>query len=403
MKIKHLKIKVPGDKSITHRAIIIASMARGKSVLFNPLICEDTLATIAAMKALGADITLQNNTLTVKGKGLYGFTAPDDIIDCGNSATTMRMLMGLLAGQKFNSSLTGDSSLMSRPMLRVIEPLKQMGADIVPGDNGYIIHGSPLHSIVYNMPVSSAQIKTALLFADYYADRKNCINDPGNSRNHTELMLETYGKSLKGRKIKIPGDISSAAYLIAKALITPDSDIKLLDVGVNATRTGYIDILKKMGADISYSRIRRYGREKVADIRVKYSHLKAADISGDIIPRVIDELPLIAVLSCFADGTTAIRDASELRVKESDRITAVVNGINLIGGNACEKADGMDIIGSSGAMLHSAEIETYGDHRIAMSFLILTDVIPELTVKNKECVAVSYPTFFNDITSLFCS
>ena len=193
MKKKHLKIKVPGDKSITHRAIIIASMARGKSVIINPLICEDTMATITAMRALGADITLQNNIITVKGKGLHGFTAPKYTIDCGNSATTMRMLMGLLSGQKFNSSLTGDSSLMARPMLRVIDPLRQMGADIEFGSNEYIIHGSTLHSIIYDMPVSSAQVKTALLLADYYADRKNCIHDPGTSRNHTELMLETYG------------------------------------------------------------------------------------------------------------------------------------------------------------------------------------------------------------------
>lgn len=403
MKKKHLKIKVPGDKSITHRAIIIASMARGKSVIINPLICDDTMATITAMRALGADITLQNNILTVKGKGLYGFAAPKDTIDCGNSATTMRMLMGLLAGQKFNSSLTGDSSLMARPMLRVIDPLRQMGANIECGNNEYVIQGSKLHSIFYDMPVSSAQVKTALLLADYYADRKNCIQDPGNSRDHTELMLETYGKALKGRKIRIPGDISSAAFMIAKALITPDSDIKLLDVGINPTRTGYIDILKRMGADISYSRIKRYGREKAADIRVRYSRLKATEISGEIIPRVIDELPLIAVLACFADGTTIIRDAAELRVKESDRITATVNGINLLGGNACEKADGMDIIGSPDVKFHPAELETNGDHRIAMSFLILTDIVPGLDIKNKECVAVSYPTFFNDITSLFCS
>lgn len=403
MKKKHLKIKVPGDKSITHRAIIIASMARGKSVIINPLICEDTMATITAMRALGTDITLQNNIITVKGKGLHGFTAPKYTIDCGNSATTMRMLMGLLSGQKFNSSLTGDSSLMARPMLRVIDPLRQMGADIESGSNEYIIHGSMLHSIIYDMPVSSAQVKTALLLADYYADRKSRINDPGTSRNHTELMLETYGKAMKGRKIEIPGDISSAAYLIAKALITPDSDIKLLDVGINPTRTGYIDILKRMGADISCSRIRKCGREKAANIRVRYSHLKATEISGDIIPRVIDELPLIAVLACFADGTTTIRDAAELRVKESDRITATVNGINLLGGNACEKADGMDIIGSPDVKFHPAELETNGDHRIAMSFLILSDLIPVIKVKNKECVAVSYPTFFNDITSLFCS
>ena len=403
MKNKHLKIKVPGDKSITHRAIIIASMARGKSVIINPLICEDTMATITAMQALGADITLHNDILTVKGKGLYGFTAPKDTIDCGNSATTMRMLMGLLAGQKFNSSLTGDSSLMARPMLRIIDPLRQMGANIECRNNEYVIQGSTLHSINYDMPVSSAQVKTALLLADYYADRKNFIKDPGNSRNHTELMLETYGKALKGRKLRIPGDISSTAFLIAKALITPHSDIKLLDVGINPTRTGYIEILKKMGADISYSRIRWYGREKAADIRVRYSHLKATEISGDIIPRVIDELPLIAVLACFADGTTTIRDASELRVKETDRIKTTVNGINLIGGNTCEKADGMDIIGSPDIVFHPAEIETNGDHRIAMSFLILSDLIPEIKVKNKECVAVSYPTFFNDITSLFCS
>ena len=403
MKKKHLKIKVPGDKSITHRAMVLASMARGKSVIINPLICEDTMSTINAMKALGVDITFENNTLIVKSKGLYEFMPPDNTIDCGNSATTMRMLMGLLAGQKFNSSLSGDSSLMSRPMLRVIEPLQQMGADITSGENKYTIHGSTLHSIVYDMPVSSAQVKTALLLADFYADRKSIINDPGNSRNHTELMLETYGKALKGRKIRIPGDVSSAAYLIAKALITPDSDIKLLDVGINPARTGYIDILKRMGADISISGIRRYGREKAADISVRYSHLKATDISGDIIPRVIDELPLIAVLACFAEGTTTIRDAAELRVKESDRITSIVTGINLIGGNACEKADGMDITGSADAMFCPAEIETNSDHRIAMSFLILSDLIPELKVKNKECVAVSYPTFFKDITSLFYS
>lgn len=403
MRKKIIKTKVPGDKSITHRAIIIASIARGKSVIINPLLCDDTMSTISAMKALGADITVKNNRMIIIGKGINGLSAPTECIDCGNSATTLRMLLGLLSGQNFDSVLTGDSSLMSRPMSRIIEPLRQMGASIEHLDNKYIIHGSELHSINYKMTVSSAQVKTGLLLADMYADHKSIIEDPGTCRNHTELMLKKYGKALKGTKLEIPGDISSAAFIIAKALITPGAEIELLNVGINPTRTGFIEILKKMGADIRLSHFHKYGYEKAADITVKHSQLKCVDISGEIIPRIIDELPVIAILSCFANGTTTIRDASELRVKESDRIHCIVNGINALGGCASEKADGMDITGSADIKLNPAVIDPCGDHRIAMSFLILADIIKEIEVKNKECVAVSYPTFLEDITSLFCS
>lgn len=403
MKKTTAKINIPGDKSITHRAVIIASVARGKTTIDNALICEDTLSTVNALRELGVVIEIKNTCITVFGKGLYGLTEPCNIINCGNSATTMRLLMGLLSAQSFDTYLTGDTSLMKRPMDRVIKPLEMMGASIKCENDTYHIYpvnGSSLHPINYTMPVSSAQIKSAIMLADLYTEGKSEITDPGMSRNHTELMLEYFGKSMKGRKLRVPCDISSAAYIIAKALITPGSDIKLRDIGINPTRTGLIDALKNMGADITFSNIKKYGKEPAADIRVKYSHLHGTLISGKSVSRMIDELPLLAVLSSLADGTTEIRDAGELRIKESDRIHALSEGLSKIGVNVIEKADGLIVQGCSSEKLHASEIDSYDDHRIAMSFLILTDILKGISVKNKECVAISYPTFLDDITSV---
>ncbi len=403
MKKKLKKMIISGDKSITHRAVIMASCARGKSVIYNPLYCDDTMATIDAFRKLGINITVLKNKMIVIGKGLYGLSCPSGVIDCHNSATTMRLLMGLLAGQEFDSVLTGDENLMSRPMDRIIDPLTEMGASIRREGNAYLISGRKLHSIQYDMPVSSAQVKSALLLAGMYTGEKMLINDPGNSRDHTELMFKEYGKAMKGRKLFIPGDISSAAFFIAKALITKNAEIKLLNVGINSTRTGCIDAMKAMGADITVNNIRRYGYEPVADIKVRFSHLHGTEIKGDIIPRIIDELPVISVLAGFADGITTIADASELRFKESDRIKAMYDGLKSLGINVSEKADGLEIEGSAPDRMRPAVIDSHCDHRVAMSFLILTDIVPGLSVLKKECVAVSCPTFINDLNSLFCS
>ncbi len=396
MSTKPRKINIPGDKSITHRSIILGSIARGKTLICHPLLCDDTLSTINAFRTLGVKIIKRSDRLEIYGRGLNGLTVPDTIIDCGNSATTMRLLMGLLAGQNFDSYLTGDESLMNRPMDRVIIPLTQMGTSIVREDNVYHISGRKLKSVVYDMPVSSAQVKSAIMLADLYAEGTSVINDTGTSRNHTELMLDYFGKPLRGRKITIPGDVSSAAYHIARTLLIPGAEITIKNVGVNLTRTGYIDVLRSMGAEIRIRKIRRYGYEPVADISARYSHLHATEICGAMIPRVIDELPLLAVLSAFAEGKTVIRDAGELRFKESDRIRSVVLGLKTLGVNAIELPDGLEVTGMSSDNMRAGVIDSYNDHRIAMSFLILSGIIPGIKVENKECVAVSYPTFFED-------
>ncbi|MDO4938632.1 MAG: 3-phosphoshikimate 1-carboxyvinyltransferase [Lachnospiraceae bacterium] len=396
MKKKIRKISVPGDKSITHRAIIIGSLARGKTRIINPLVCDDTMSTVSAMRSLGITVLKEEKSLTVLGHGINGLKKPSYIIDCGNSATTMRLLMGILSGQEFDSYLTGDESLMKRPMDRVIIPLSQMGALITREGNAYHISGRKLHSINYTMPVSSAQVKSAIMLADLFAERNSVINDPGKSRNHTELMLDYFGKTLKGKKIIIPGDISSAAYHIAETLISPGAEIIIKNVGINETRTGFIDVIRSMGAQVQIKNKKSFANEPVADIHVRNSALYGTSIKNPVIPRVIDEIPLLAVLAAFAEGKTEIRDSSELRLKESDRINSVIQGLKSIGVNVSERADGMDITGTMPEDMQAAEIDSYADHRIAMSFLILTHIIPGLKVKNKECVAVSYPTFFKD-------
>ena len=391
------KLHIPGDKSITHRALLIASVARGKTVIRNASVCRDTLATVNAVRSLGITVKSEKNRLIVYGKGLNGLTGPKDVINCGNSATTMRLLMGLLAGQKFDSVLTGDESLMKRPMDRVIAPLTLMGASIRRDGNRYLVSGRKLHPIEYDMPVSSAQVKSSVMLADLYTEGKSVIYDPGTSRNHTELMLDSFGKIMKGTKISVPGDISSASYIIAKTLLTPSDVRTISNVGINPTRTGILEVLKTMGADITVRNIRRFNNEPTADIIVRYSSLHSTEIKGNIIPGVIDELPLIAVLSSLASGKTVIRDASELRVKESDRIRSIVQGLTALGVNVTETADGMEIIGTFPDKMVPAEIDSFNDHRVAMSFLILADIVQGISVKNKECVAISYPTFLKDL------
>lgn len=403
-------ITVPGDKSISHRALMIASIAEGNTTIKGLLKGEDNMATLEAFKKMGVTIDVFKNRVVVKGRGLHGLIEPYDVMDAGNSGTTARLLTGLLAGQDFNSVITGDRYLKERPMKRVIEPLSRMGARILGREGNtkapLIIMGSKLKGKTYNSPIASAQVKSAILLAGLYAKGTTTVKEPSLSRDHTELMLAYFGAEIKrkgttvsikggqklmGQEIIVPGDISSAAFFIVAALITEHSALTIKDVGLNPTRTGVIDILKKMDGNIQVSNLRGVSGEQVGDIHVRSSKLKGIDIKGDVIPRAIDELPVIAVAAAFAKGTTRIRDAKELRVKESDRIAAMANklmGMDII---VTEYPDGMDIIGGTpiGSMYTSN-----GDHRVAMAMAIagLAAKVESIIV-DTQCIDTSFPGF----------
>lgn len=417
------EINVPGDKSISHRSIMLGSLAEGDTIITGFLKSADCISTMNAFRAMGIDIEENNETIIVHGKGLNGLSKPEHIIDCGNSGTTTRILSGILAGQKFPTALTGDESIQKRPMKRVIEPLSKLGASIRSVKNNGCapleIEPQPLHGADIRINIASAQVKSALLLAGLYADGPVSVTEPSLSRNHTELMLKSFGadisagtadsptaiitpgKTLHGQRISVPGDISSAAYFIGAALITPDSEVLVKNVGINPTRAGLIEVFKTMNANITLLDEREAAGEKVADILVKTSELKACTIKGDIIPTLIDELPLIAVVASQAEGTTVIADAEELKVKESNRIDLTVNNLNAMGADASATDDGMIIRGKT--PLHHAVINTAKDHRIAMSFavaaLISSDFEPT-EILDSECVAISYPEFFDDLASL---
>ena len=408
------QIKVPGDKSISHRAVMLGSLANGVTEISGFLKGADCLSTIDCFRKMGIDIDINGENVTVHGNGLRGLKKPDEMLYTGNSGTTTRLLCGILAGQNFDTSITGDVSIQKRPMGRVVKPLSMMGAKI---ENEYCplyITGTKLHGIDYKMPVASAQVKTAIILAGLYADGETVIHEIEKSRDHTELMLSAMGadltvdnlditvkptNDLTAVNVDVPGDISSAAFFLVLGAIMPNSQITVTNVGINPTRTGIIDVLKDMGADITLENVHTSAGETVADITVRSSSLKGTTVGGDIIPRLIDELPIIAVAAVFADGQTVIKDAQELKVKETNRIRAVVDEFNKCGIDITETDDGMIING--GKSIHGADFKTYGDHRMAMSLTVLAQLADgESTLDDSDCACVSYPTFFDDFYKL---
>lgn len=419
-KVNGLKgeITVPGDKSISHRSIMLGALANGTTTVRGFLMGEDCLSTIDCFRKLGIDIDVTDDLVTIHGKGLHGLRKPDCELYTGNSGTTTRIISGILAGQDFECSLNGDASIQKRPMKRIMEPLSMMGANIesVKG-NGcapLLIKGSKLHGINYQSKVASAQVKSAILFAGLYADSPTFVSEPVLSRNHTEIMMEFFGGKLnvngttvgiepgvefEGRDIEVPGDISSAAFFIVAGLITPNSEILIKNVGINPTRDGIIKVCEAMGGDITILNKTNKNGETIADILVKSSELKGTVIEGDIIPTLIDELPVIAVMAAFANGETVIKDAAELRVKESDRIELMVNNLKAMGADVTGTPDGMIING--GNELNGASVFCAMDHRIAMAMSIAGINASGVTdIPESDCVNVSYPGFFETINSI---
>ncbi|MEW6541266.1 MAG: 3-phosphoshikimate 1-carboxyvinyltransferase [Bacillota bacterium] len=413
------EICVPGDKSISHRAVMLGSLAHGETAATNFLPGEDCLATVRCFRALGVEIEgPDKDAVRIRGRGPKALTEAPDVLDAGNSGTTMRLMLGILAGQPFFSVLTGDASLRRRPMGRVTGPLREMGATILGRDNANLapiaVTGGRLSGLKYWLPVASAQLKSALLLAGLFADGPTEITEPVATRDHTERMLNAFGArvarrgrvvtvspspDLGGREIRIPGDISSAAFFIVAALITPESDLVLKDVGVNPTRTGILDALADMGARISVSRPRETGGEPVADIRVRSSALRGTVIEGALIPRLVDEIPVLAVAAAYADGETVIRDAAELRVKESDRLTATRNELSGLGADIGETPDGLVIRGPR--RLTGGECESHGDHRIAMAAAVAGLAASDVTIiRDSGCIDVSFPGFADALNSL---
>ena len=413
------EVSIPGDKSISHRSVMFASLANGMTEIHNFLSGADCLATIDCFRKIGIKIEEHQNRILVHGKGLHGLTAPSETLQVKNSGTTTRLLSGILAGQPFSTSLSGDESLNSRPMKRIIEPLTQMGAHISSlhgnGCAPLIIEPGKLHGIHYTSPVASAQVKSCILLAGLYADGETSVTEPILSRNHTELMLKEFGADIRtvhqlagseatsviqpcpelhGQKITVPGDISSAAYFIAAGLLVPDSEILVKNVGINPTRAGLLKVCEDMGGNITLLNERTEAGEKMADILVRSSQLHGISIHGDIIPTLIDEIPIIAVMAACAEGTTIIRDAQELRVKETDRIETITDNLIAMGCSVLPTEDGMVIKG--GEPLKGATIHTLLDHRIAMAFSIAALVADGRTkILDSHCIDVSYPGFYD--------
>lgn len=420
VKTSHLRgeLNVPGDKSISHRAIMLGAIAEGTTYVTNFLQGADCLSSIDCFRKMGIQIENNTDTVTVHGKGLHGLTRPNSVLDVGNSGTTMRLMSGILSAMPFSCTVTGDGSIQKRPMGRIITPLSLMGAKITSKENNecapLIIEGKPLHAIHYDSPVASAQVKSSILLAGLYADGITSVTEPYLSRNHSELMLDYFGatvtsdgttatitpcEKLIGQEIEVPGDISSAAYFIGAGLITPNSEILIKNVGINPTRDGILRVVRAMGGNITLLNRRYAGKEETADLLVKTSSLSGTTIEGALIPTLIDEIPLLAVLACFANGTTVIKDASELKVKESNRIDTCVTNLKAMGADIEATDDGMIIHG--GKPLHGAVIDSHLDHRIAMSFSIAgINADGETTIVGSECVNISYPTFYNDLRQL---
>lgn len=407
-------LTVPGDKSISHRAVMFGALAKGTTRITHFLEGADCLSTISCFRKMGIEIERNQDQILVHGKGLHGLQAPSGTLDVGNSGTTTRLISGILAGQNFSSEIDGDASIRTRPMKRIMAPLASMGADIISRNNNgcapLIITGKPLHAVHYDSPVASAQVKSCVLLAGMYADGITSVTEPFLSRNHTEIMLNYFGAKvsstgtsaaiypepvLEARDIVVPGDISSAAYFIAAGLLTPDSEILLKNVGINPTRAGILKVCRSMGADITLLNENPEG-EPTADLLIRTSSLKGTVIQGADIPTLIDEIPMIAVMAAFAQGITIIRDAQELKVKESDRIAVMVDNLKRMGADIEGTDDGMIIHG--GRPLHGAAIDSHLDHRVAMSFAVAGTICEgEMEIQDAQCVDISYPEFYKDL------
>jgi len=422
-RIKHVnrlcgELIVPGDKSISHRALMLASLAETSTEIHGLSPCADVNSTRQCLNSLGVKITIDGDTFTVHGNGLHSYVEPQQVLDAGNSGTTIRLLSGILAGQPFVSTLTGDESLKKRPMKRIIEPLQQMGARINGVENGFApltIMGGSLKGIAYQLPVASAQVKSCVLLAGLFADGKTTVIEPAKSRDHTERLLKFIGATLEieGHQISVngrphlrshtlivPGDLSSAAFFIAAASVIKNSDITIKNVGINPTRTGILDVLQQMGCVFKFQNNRHVNNEPCADIRIRPAALKGIKIGGEFIPRVIDEIPILAVIATQAQGQTIIRDAAELRIKETDRLAAVCTNLQKMGARVTELPDGLVIEGEQ--TLGGAEIDTFDDHRIAMAFAIAGLLAQgETHISHAECVNISYPNFFEQLEALY--
>ncbi len=411
------EMTVPGDKSISHRAVMFGSLAEGTTEITNFLQGADCLSTIDCFRKMGIEIENTPERILIRGRGLHGLSAPSSILDTGNSGTTTRLISGILAAQPFETTLTGDASIQKRPMRRIIEPLSMMGADIasVNGNDCAPLHiaGGKLHGIHYHSKIASAQVKSAILLAGLYADGTTGVTEPALSRNHTEIMLRCFGAdvtsegltasvrpnpTLRGQKIVVPGDISSAAFFIAAALIVPGAELLIRDVGINPTRDGILRVAKAMGGDITCLHVRNDG-EPTADLLVRHSALHGVTIEGGIIPTLIDELPVINIMAACAEGTTVIRNAEDLRAKESNRIDVMAEYLRAMGCDITPTPDGMIIAG--GRPLHGTLIDPHMDHRIAMTFAIAALVAEGRTeIADGEIVNVSYPHFYEELARL---
>ncbi len=411
------EVTIPGDKSISHRAVMFGSLADGTTEVTNFLQGADCLSTIDAFRKMGIEIENTQEKILIHGRGLHGLKAPSSILDMGNSGTTTRLISGILAGQAFESTLTGDASIQKRPMRRIMEPLSMMGGSIISINGNDCaplrITGAPLHGIHYHSRVASAQVKSAVLLAGLYADGETLVTEPSLSRNHTEIMLRCFGADLtvenktakvcpeprlQGQKIVVPGDISSAAYFIAAGLLVPGAEILIKNVGINPTRDGILKVAREMGGNITLLN-ENYDGEPTADLLVKHSRLHGIVIEGDLIPTLIDELPVINVMAACAEGTTVIRNAAELKVKESNRIDVMVRYLSAMGCDITGTDDGMIIVG--GRPLHGTEVDSHLDHRIAMSFAIASLIAKgETKIKGSDAVNISYPDFYKDLRRL---
>ncbi|MEB2263756.1 MULTISPECIES: 3-phosphoshikimate 1-carboxyvinyltransferase [Priestia] len=412
------EISIPGDKSISHRAVMFGAMAEGKTTINHFLAGEDCLSTISCFEKMGVSIKREDEYVEVEGKGIEGLSEPASILDVGNSGTTTRLMLGILAGVPFHTSLIGDESIAKRPMSRVTVPLRSMGAKIDGREHGQYTplstRGGALKAIHYHSPVASAQVKSAILLAGLHAEGTTKVTEPFTSRDHTERMLRAFGvdvevdgttvsieggQSLRGTDVYVPGDISSAAFFLVAGAIVPNSRIVLKNVGLNPTRTGIIDVLQQMGARLTISNERIQNGEPIGDLTIETSQLKGIEIGGDLIPRLIDEIPVIALLATQANGKTVIKDAEELKVKETNRIDTVATELSKLGASVTPTADGLIIEGKTA--LKSGEVDSYGDHRIGMMLAVAAAIATgEVTLMRSEAIHVSYPTFFEDLDKL---
>ncbi len=418
-------LELPGDKSISHRYAMIAALAGGTSELRNFAAARDCHSTLGCMKSLGADVSVDRTTVKITGRGLRGLKSSWRTLDAENSGTTIRLLSGILSGQSFTTKITGDASLQKRPMKRVVTPLRQMGADIRAKDDNFPpleIHGGKLRAIHYEMPMASAQVKSAVLLAGLYADGETRVTEPATTRDHTELALTEFGAHLEKRgrtivvrgmangsnksdlqacSLDVPGDLSSAVFFLAAASLLPDSNLFISNVGMNPTRSAILDFFHSMGAAISVVNLQSKQGEVVGDLAVKGAALKGGVVSGELVPLLIDELPMLAALGPFTEQGIEIRDAAELRVKESDRIAALAENLKRMGATVEERPDGLRVAGRDSGKLHGAEIEPHGDHRIAMAFAVAGLAAEgETTIRDADCAGVSYPSFFCELRRL---